>query len=470
MRRELAISRLAATSVAVLACALAGCAQADDRPAPPPTGELTWHAAELTVGTEPQQRFAGFGFSITQDSPYGKLGEEDRAAVDRLLFPELNARILRLWYGPGDTEAVNEAYQANGLIDDALAGGVTELLLGPWSYLGDSEEHARVIAQDIRNLRDRYGIEITATGVINEPEGPGERKYLPESHYVPLAIGMRRELDAADLGDVTVLGPEFASADDAAIGWFDVVASDREALASFDALATHSYNMAARPELAERTLAHGKQYWMTEAGGGITDGSAEFAYTFATSAAARFLNDLNNGVTHWVWFIGLADGRQDVRQKLVMCEGSCANPGRIYKNYAYHYLQQISAGFPPGTTMRHVTSDLPEWRDMVYSHGPKPPVNAAAGLRPDGRWALAVVNETLGTGWEHARWDDPANYRITFQVPELAGTGSVLFDLCRTNAEVAVQCGATVEVTDGRVALDLVSLELLTLVARSPAR
>jgi hypothetical protein len=457
-------------SIAALACILTACAQAADRPPPPPTADLPWYEAMLTVGGEPQQRFAGFGFSMTQDGPYGELDEEDRAEVDRLLFAGLDARILRLWYGPGDTEAVHEAYQANGLIDHALAGGVRELLLGPWSYRRNPEAHARTIAEDIRTLRERYGIEITATGVVNEPEGnPEDRKYMPESDYVPLAIAMRRELEALGLSGVIVLGPEFASADGVAIDWFDVVAGDSEALASFDALGTHSYNMAARPELAERTLAHGKQYWMTEAGGGITDGSAEFAYTFATSAGARFLNDLNNGVTHWVWFIGLGDGTDDVRQKLVMCEGPCAGTPRIYKNYAYHYLQQIAASFPPGTTMRHVTSDLPEWRDMVYTYGPKPPINAAAGLRPDGRWALAVVNQTLGTGWEQARWDDPANYRIAFQVPELAGTGSRVFDLCRTNAKVAVRCGESVEVTDGRIDLDLVSLELVTLVARNPA-
>jgi hypothetical protein len=280
---------------------------------------------------------------------------------------------------------------------------------------------------------------------------------------------MRRELEALGLSGVTVLGPEFASADGVAIDWFDIVANEPEVLASFDALATHSYNMAARPELAQRALAHGKQYWMTEAGGGITDGSAEFAYTFATSAGARFLNDLNNGVTHWVWFIGLGDGTDDVRQKLVMCEGPCVGTPRIYKNYAYHYLQQISASFPPGTTMRHITSDLPDWRDMVYTYGPKPPINAAAGVRPDGRWVLAVVNQTLGTGWEQASWDDPANYRIAFQVPELAGSGSRTFDLCRTNAEVSVRCDESVQVIDGRVALDVVSLELVTLVARTPA-
>jgi hypothetical protein len=184
VRRKPASLRVAATAILALVCTIVACARADVRPPPPPTADLPWHAAELTVGSEPQQRFAGFGFSITQDNPYGELGEQDRAVVDRLLFPELDARILRLWYGPGDTEAVHEAYQANGLIDHALAAGVRELLLGPWSYLGDPEQHARVIAQDIRTLRDRYGIEITATGVINEPEGPGEPKYLPESHYV----------------------------------------------------------------------------------------------------------------------------------------------------------------------------------------------------------------------------------------------------------------------------------------------
>ena len=208
---------------------------------------------------------------------------------------------------------------------------------------------------------------------------------------------------------------------------------------------------------------------MTEAGGGHFDGSAERDATFAATVSARFLNDLNNGVTHWVWFIGLSHGSRDVYQKLVMCEHSCAH-GRIYKNYGYHHVQQVTTSFLPGTVMRHVTSDLPDFPDMVYTYGAKPPLHAAAGLRPDGRFALAVVNDTPGLEVRTASWDQPTHYRVTFAVPELAATPSLAFDLCRTNPEVAVQCGETIELTNGRATIEVRSLELITLVAREPVR
>jgi hypothetical protein len=302
---------------------------------------------------------------------------------------------------------------------------------------------------------------------MNEPDA-AEWKVLPASDYVPLAIAMRRELAARGLDDVKIIGPEFASADHAPATWFDAVAADPVALASFDALGTHSYNMAATPEFAERVLTHDKQYWMTEAGGGDFDGSAEHDATFAATVSSRFLNDLNNGVSHWVWFIGLSHGTRDVYQKLVMCEGSCAD-GRIYKNYGYHHVQQVTTSFLPGTVMRHVTSDLPDFPDLVYSYGPKPALHAAAGIRPDDRWVLAVVNDTPGIEVRTASWDQPTHYRVTFAVPELAATPRLAFGLCRTNPEVAVQCGETVELTNGRATLEVRSLELITLVAREPA-
>lgn len=425
-------------------------------------------SAVLTVGTTPRQRFEGFGFSFEHDNPYRLLSEERRAEVDRLLYDELDTRILRLWYAAGQPEVLRDDYLASGIIPHALAHGVTELLLAPaGDYPGDPDAFARRIAEDIRVMRDEYGIRITTTGVMNEPDAE-DWKRLPASDYVPLTIALRRELDARGLGDVKVIGPEFASADDKALRWFDTVAADPTALASFDALGTHSYNMGATPEFAERVRAHDKQYWMTEAGGGHFDGSAEHDATFAASVSSRFLNDLNHGVTHWVWFIGLSEGTDDVYQKLVMCEGSCADPARIYKNYSYHHVQLVSAAFPPGTTMRHVTSDLPGFPDMVWTYGAKPPLHAAAGLRPDGRFALAVVNDTAGIEVRTASWDQPTHYRVAFEVPELADVPSLTFDLCRTNPQVAVQCGDTLELTNGRATLEVRSLELITLVAQEP--
>jgi hypothetical protein len=120
--------------------------------------------------------------------------------------------------------------------------------------------------------------------------------------------------------------------------------------------------------------------------------------------------------------------------------------------------------------MRHVTSDLPRWQEMVWSYGPKPPLQAAAALRPDGRYALAVVNDTTGISAARTSWDQPTDYRVTFAVPELAGQHGIAFDLCRTNAEVQAQCGETAMLEDGRLTLELDSLELITLVSREPVR
>ena len=76
---------------------------------------------------------------------------------------------------------------------------------------------------------------------------------------------------------------------------------------------------------------------------------------------------------------------------------------------------------------------------MVWTYGPKPPLHAAAGRRPDGRFSLAVVNDTPGIEVPTASWAQPTNYRVTFEVPELADAPSLTFDLCRTDAEVAAR-------------------------------
>jgi hypothetical protein len=430
------------------------------------TGTAVAGSATLTVGDEPQQVYRGFGLSFEWDSPFGRLSEKRKAEVAELLFGDLNTQVLRLWYAPGDPTTIRDHYVATGIIQHALAQGVTELLLGPGHYLGDPERHAGAMADDIRTMRDQYGVRITATGVVNEPEAePTAPIFVPLEHYVPLAIAMREALDQAGITDVTILGLEFPNGDWGALRWFDMVAADSRALAAVDALSTHSYNMAATPELAERALSTGKEYWMTEAGGGFVDGSAEFDYAFAATASARFLNDLNNAVTHWVWFLGVSEGERDVLQKLVMCEGPCAGDGRIYKNYTYHHVEQISTAFLPGTVMRHVTSDLPDRHHLVYTYGLKPPLNAAAGVRPDGRWVLGVVNGTTGENSPHSSWDAPEAYTVTFRIPELADVASLDVEVCRTNRAVAVRCGEPMGLRYGEITVELESLELLTLVA-----
>ena len=461
-------------SAALAALLALGACEPPDGAAPqsvaPAAGDVPRQSALLTVGEAPRQRFEGFGFSFEQGSPYPDLAAGLQAEVDRLLYDELDTRIIRLWYAPGRPDEIRDHFLTTEIIPHALDHGVTELLLGPGHYIGDPDEHARTMAEDMVVMRDDYGVRITASGVVNEPDAQ-DWKIVPASHYRPLMIAMRRELEARGLGAVTTIGLEFASADDKALSWLDAITADPAALAATDAFGAHSYNMAATPEFAEPVLRHGLQYWMTEAGGPERpDASAEHDHAFAASVSARFLNDINHGVSHWVWFIGLGEGTRDPYQKLVMCEGRCANTDRIYKNASYHHAQLVSRAFLPGSVMRHVTSDLPGWQEMVWSYGAKPPLQAAAGLRPDGRFALAVVNDTTGISAERTSWDPPTAYRVTFEVPELAGTGNLGLDLCRTGAEVQAQCGETAVLEGGRVTIELDSLELITLVSRDPVR
>jgi hypothetical protein len=109
--------------------------------------------------------------------------------------------------------------------------------------------------------------------------------------------------------------------------------------------ATHSYNMAATPDLAAYVRKNGRDYWQTEAGG-----DAE-----GNTAAARFLNDLNNRVTHWSFFIGPASGVDE--QQLL-------SPSA--RSFTYYYLRHLASSFVPGTIIRHTTSSI-EGEEMTYT-------------------------------------------------------------------------------------------------------
>ncbi len=420
--------------------------------------------ATLTIDPTPQQTFAGFGFSFTDDDPYLTLDPAARSEADRLLFTELGTRIVRLWHEPGNPERTLRTYRDGGVVAGALTHGVTELLLAPEGYTpGDPEGYAETLTNDILTLR-QGGIPITVTGTQNEP-GSGERADIPDEDLLPLYRAMRAKLDAKGLKDVKLLGPEYASNDDGPKDFVAAIQADPIANAAYQGVAHHSYNMAGDPKLATLTRAAGKQYWQTEAGGGSQDGSAEFDYDFAAEGSARLLNDLNNGVTHWLWFIGLGQGDRDVLQKLVML-----GPNGFYKNFTYHHMQQITTRFPPGTVLRHVTSDLPDARDLVWTYGVKPPLHAAAGLRPDGRYAIGVLNRTKGSGKGGGFGYQAAQpYEVAIEASELAAA-PVEFELCRTGRAGPLRCDERLTMTAGKATVTLTPAELVTLVSLAPVR
>jgi hypothetical protein len=460
-------SRLILSSaVGAMLAALAACGPEGDGSAGQPAASNAATmpgAVTLTIGNAPQQTFRAFGFSFTHDDPYLTLSPDQRMEANRLLFEELGTRVVRLWHEPGNPERTKSTYLDGGVVEGALASGVEDLLLAPEGYTpGDPEVYAETLANDIAALRLTYGVPITVSGTQNEP-GSGQRATIPDADMAPLYRALRAKLDAKGLAAVRLLAPEYASNDQWPRHFLDVIQADPAAAAAFVGVAHHSYNMAADQELARRALAAGKEYWQTEAGGGAQDGSAELDYDFAATASARFLNDLNNGVTHWLWFIGLGQGNRDVLQKLVMLTDR-----GFMKNFAYHHLQQVSTRFPPGTVLRHITSDLADYPDLKYSYGVKPPLNAAAGVRPDGRYVIGIVNHTAGAGRDDG-WGYHAaqTYQVTLSVPELAGR-EIAFDICRTGRQGALQCAGQLAMTDGRATLELASADLITLVSTAP--
>ncbi len=136
---------------------------------------LPWQSVTLTVGREPRQRFAGFGFSFEPDNPDSQLSEERKAKVDQLLFKDLNTRIVRLWYATGDPTLLRDFYLKSGIIPQRARQRGHRAAARRQTYLGSPEEQARAIASDIATMRDAYGIRITTTGVLNEPDDDRKR-------------------------------------------------------------------------------------------------------------------------------------------------------------------------------------------------------------------------------------------------------------------------------------------------------
>lgn len=422
----------------------------------------------LTVGPEPQQTFEAFGFSITIDeNPWlrGQVPAELRDEFARQTYRELNAKVVRFWFGPHEdvdapgASGLNSFYDGfvrTGVTEEARRHGVETLLLAPWGFspsvrsdgaLSDISGYAEILAGNIEHMREHWGVVIDATGVMNEP-GAGDRDTIRPSDYALLMREVRGALDRRGLSNVALLGPEFASADGQAEEFARIIENEPDASGAMSAMATHSYNMAANREIAEIVARNGWQYWQTEAG------SAHLS----ADIAARFLNDLNNGVTHWIYFIGPHSHISE--HSLIAIEG-----GEIRRAPQYDALKQITARFLPGTVMRHVRSDLDG--SMVYTYGQKPHLNAAAGVRPDGRWAIGIANISIGGGWEHGYFHPPEDHDLTIEIPELRARGVAHFELCRTrDRDIAILCDETVTVENGVGTVRVHSSELVTLVAR----
>ena len=323
----------------------------------------------LTIANQPGQTLEGFGCSMV-DLSKSKIPDSARAEMFDQVFGGLHMNVLRLWAeaDANHTAAQMKAdfyrtYVDSGVIADAQKRGVTTLLLAP--ARGEKPptepmpEYARKLAEFIQGVKAERGIRISVTGIANEPSG-----FKPDQMAEVVRL-LRQELDARSLKYVQIIAPEWASADDSALRCIAGIKADPEAWAALRGIATHSYNMAATPEFPKIISGTDKQYWMTEASDNGNESEADV--NLAASIGARFLNDLNHGVTHWVYFIGFYDSPdvtkdRDNATKFMVYD---FKQQRIFRHLKYDWFRQLRAAFPNGSRIYPLKAQ--PGGDLVFS-------------------------------------------------------------------------------------------------------
>jgi Glycosyl hydrolase family 59 len=420
----------------------------------------------LTVANQPAQTLDGFGCSLV-DLSGTKIPQPARAEMFDRVFGELRMNVLRLWAEAGDDRTAAQmrldfyrSYVDTGVIADAQKRGVTTLLLAPARGENAPTEpipdYARKLADFIQGLKTERGIRIGVTGIANEPGG------FNPSQVAEAVRVLRQELDGRGLRDVQIIAPEWASADGAALRCIAGIKADPAAWAALRGIATHSYNMAATPEFSELIAGTGKQYWMTEAADNGNEREADAC--LAASISARFLNDLNHGVTHWLFFIGFHDSSDvtkdnDNATKLMVYD---LKRHRIFQHLKYDWFRQLRAAFPNGSWLYPLKAQ--PGGDLSYTFGQKPFLNAAMARRPDGGWSLGMVNLSgLGPDSSISQWQPPTTLNVRWQATPLAGQGAVTLKVFHSDATHRFVAAGPMTMTKGTLTLVLKPRELVTL-------
>ena len=488
------------SALIALAACLAAFAPPSRAQTPPPAPT----PVTITVQPGARQTFRGFGasefnYGVFGAGTFGKLTPERRALLWRLLYHDLRLQTLRLWYDPAtaspapgklDVSGFAASYLQSGLIADARRNGITTLLLGPDHVppymLQDPADHssrirndqigayAALLAEIIRQV-NAQGAGLDATGVANEPP------WFDPAQMVTAVKALRVELDKRGLRKVMIVGPENPNNDDVTDDYLKTLKADPAAWQALEGIATHSYNMASRPEEAAMVAGTSKEFWITEAGGGgisLPPSEPPVDGLNAASMASRVLNDLNHRVTRWVWFIGVMDITHypvdnDNVQRLI--EFQPDRPADWYLPLLkYYYLRRLSQTFDPSAVLRQSSSSLEG--DMTYTYGRKPRLNAAGGRNPDGTWGLALSNFTSNAFLQDTQQNKdnsgfpPQNFTVTIRIPELANAGDVPFHVTRNSDTLRDIDEGIVTLHNGALTLSIAPLELVTLRSERPLR
>ena len=384
-------SFLAATSLVAFSCAscIAQPADTAKTPAEKPAVTAPLPLKEVSITVEPgvRQPLLGFGFGINYGTGgrYKQLSPQRQQTLNQMMWRDTGFNTARFWfhlkrYAPEmGTRNLEGAIGLDiNLIKDAQNYGLKTLVLAPTSvpdYLyekreievkgkmvernmfkaGALKQHAAIIADFIKEVRDTHGVQIEATGVQNEPNTIPA--FTPEI-IVEAVKELRAALDARGLASVNIFAPETASTDGVAYKMVEALKADETAWNAMSGIATHSYNMGATEKMAnyiakdgpalaaDRLGTNTKEYWQTESStpGPEVAGDAENA----TIGAATFLSDMNRRMTHWIYFIGaMQEDKRDNGTRLVAYDAAETGENWLKPNTQVLLLQAV------GPNLRH---------------------------------------------------------------------------------------------------------------------
>jgi O-glycosyl hydrolase len=474
----------------------------------------------ITVDSQPRQTFGGLGASSWGPKEYMRLAPARRAKLNDLIWRDTGFNSMRLWAhlkdyttAPGQRSFKNAfPDEALTLIQDGQAAGVKHIVLGPYEVPGyllerlpgmigkdgkqkpgpphlksdQFDEHAAVIADFIRDLRDESHITIEATGVQNEPNDVADCQFTPAEMVQSVKL-LRAALDSRGLQQVKIIAPETVGCDGT---WFwannsvtlvdnpeaggeplayamvDALKADEVAWKALGGISTHSYDGAATERMANTIVGTGKDYWMTEfCVGGLEDPGDFFR---ASVESATFLSDVNNRVNYWLHFIDyVSNDRNDNGPRLIAYDGNIAGDGWLKVFEQYYYLKQLGRTFDVGAVFRQSISSLES--DMTWGRGHTPRITAAAARIPDGSWSNGISDYT-SDNFPHHDWNEtsmkgkPAqSFAVTVNIEELAKAGELRFTVQRIGPRAKDSSTEAVIVRDGRMTLTINPFELVTL-------
>jgi hypothetical protein len=433
-RRFPLVSRLALAGIATLAAALPATAQV----------EL---AIEAAAGE--RQAFQGLGIS---NRGYGALSVAKRQELADLVVRDLKMNINRIWINDAGTKSAQQLvndfvsqFINTGQVADFAARGVKWTLGCPaagHTPPADINAYADKIADFYYLVKRDHGFSFQFTSIANEPQNWNA------DHLIQGLTRLRQALDARpETAAIEIIAPDWASVDDALRTRLDVVRAD-PIWQRLHGIATHSYGMTANGRVTP--IYDGKTWWQTESSDPQQEALGDDI--IATRTAGRFLSDMNNLVTHWIYFIGFMNSDNGDSQrgtKLVVYRPEL-NQNWVFLKY--HYLKRLTETFEYGAVFRRATNPTRvrnqaphmEWRDRYL-----PATNAAVARNQDGSWGVAVLNLTgmPEDTYHTARLAQDYNLKLT--IHELAGAGSVTFNVWRTNAANVKESLGTVTMTNG---------------------